>query len=241
MRWRPTPGRAIFPIWHERRSEMGTDNWLLLRLGFWIPLVLSLSVHEWAHAWSAWRLGDDTARRLGRLTLNPLAHLDPLGSVLLPLLGVPFGWAKPVPLNPTRFGRRVSLRTGLMITAAAGPISNLCLAVVCATTLGVLARHQPSLLLDVRGLRELLEMAVFLNVILATFNVLPIAPLDGSLIVDSVIPDGARPLWDRFQRLGPVALAAVILLPAMFGFSLFGWPLQVTQMWLDQLTGVAVR
>ena len=98
---------------------------------FLIPLILSLSVHEWAHAWAAWRLGDDTARLLGRMTLNPIAHVDPLGTLLLPMLGVPFGWAKPVPVNPLRF-RNVSMPIGMMLTAAAGPISNVVLALGAA-------------------------------------------------------------------------------------------------------------
>src|SRR5271157_1843260 len=103
------------------------EQTILARLTFLVPLILSLSVHEWAHAWAAWRLGDDTARLLGRMTLNPLAHIDPLGTVLLPLLGVPFGWAKPVPVNPLRF-RGVSMSIGMLLTAAAGPISNIVLA-----------------------------------------------------------------------------------------------------------------
>src|SRR4029453_17695487 len=87
-----------------------------------IPVLLSLTVHEWAHAWAAWKLGDDTAKHLGRLTLNPLDHMDLLGTLLLPLT-VSFGWAKPVPINPLRF-RSVSMRFGIVLVAAAGPISN---------------------------------------------------------------------------------------------------------------------
>src|SRR4051812_7061061 len=89
-----------------------------------IPLVLSLTVHEFSHAWSAWLLGDDTAALQGRMTLNPIVHIDPVGTFLLPLLGIPFGWAKPVPVNPLRFTRRFSMSTGMMITAVAGPASN---------------------------------------------------------------------------------------------------------------------
>src|SRR5689334_23219884 len=104
---------------------------LLAGIKYLIPLILSLTVHEWAHAYSAFRLGDDTASRQGRLTLNPIPHIDPIGTILCPLLGIPFGWAKPVPVNPLRFNRGVSMRTGMMITAAAGPLSNLVLAVLC--------------------------------------------------------------------------------------------------------------
>src|SRR5262245_29228835 len=95
-----------------------------------IPVVLSLGAHEWAHARAALALGDDTAEKLGRLTLNPLAHLDPLGT-LLPLLGFPLGWAKPVPINPNRFRTDVSLGFGLVVTAAAGPLANFVLAAIC--------------------------------------------------------------------------------------------------------------
>src|SRR5512147_1844508 len=90
-----------------------------------ITFLIAFTVHEYAHAWSAYRLGDDTAARMGRLTLNPLAHIDPIGTVLLPLLRVPFGWAKPVPVNPARFRPDVPMARGMMITAAAGPASNI--------------------------------------------------------------------------------------------------------------------
>ena len=92
---------------------------LILKVMGLIPSILSLTVHEWSHAWSAKMLGDDTAERQGRLTLNPLVHIDPIGTILLPLLGVPFGWAKPVPVNPLRFKRSVSMRTGMAIVAGA--------------------------------------------------------------------------------------------------------------------------
>ena len=92
-------------------DDVSLPEFILDRLRIWVPLVLSLSVHEWAHAWSAWRLGDDTAARMGRMTVNPLAHIDPVGTLLLPLLGVPFGWAKPVPVNPARFRRDIHMRT----------------------------------------------------------------------------------------------------------------------------------
>lgn len=183
---------------------------LLMRVGFLIPLVLSLTVHEWAHAWSAFKLGDDTAAREGRLTLNPIPHIDPLGTLILPLLGIPFGWAKPVPVNPVRFRRDVSMKTGMMITAAAGPISNVLLAIACAVLTGLVLRYAPSLLDS--GLWPLLAGTIQLNIALAIFNFLPIPPLDGSRIVDGLLPHRYRPQWESVTRYSSFILLAVILL-----------------------------
>jgi Zn-dependent protease len=201
-------------------------TWLADRLMLLIPLLLSLSVHEWAHAWSAWRLGDDTAALMGRLTLNPAAHIDPIGTLLLPLLGVPFGWARPVPVNPLRFRRSISMQKGMMITAAAGPISNLVIALGSLVVLAVSIRFLPDTLRIHDMVLELLWRFVFLNVILAAFNALPIPPLDGSRVMDGLVPRSLRPAWESFAQAGPIALAAVILLPMLAGISLFYWPMQ---------------
>jgi len=203
-------------------------NFLTERLIFMIPLILSLSVHEWAHAWTAWKFGDDTAKLLGRMTLNPLAHIDPVGTILLPLLGIPFGWAKPVPINPLRFTRKYSMATGLLWTAAAGPISNLVLAAISCTILFVLTRVAPGLVERNRELGLFFEYLILMNVLLALFNCLPIPPLDGSRIADSLMPRRWRPAWDQLCSLGPLALAAVIFLPMFLGFSLFRWPITKT-------------
>lgn len=196
---------------------------ILNRAIAFIPVMLSLTVHEWAHAWAALQLGDDTAKRLGRVTLNPLAHLDPVGTVLLPLMGVPFGWAKPVPFNPTRFYPGVSMWFGRLIVAAAGPISNLILAFLCVDALYLLAHNElvainPNVL---RLLELLLGEFVLINVSLATFNLMPIPPLDGSQIVDSLVPRSLRPLWQQFTSLGPLWLFLLIFGPQLFGFRLF--------------------
>lgn len=177
------------------------------------PLLLSLSFHEWAHAWSAHRLGDDTAERMGRLTLNPLAHADLFGTILLPLLGVPFGWAKPVPVNPARFRRGIKMSTGMMITASAGPISNFFLATVCALIFAVMARFAPGLLAPGQGVRDLLVLMIVLNVTLGIFNLVPLPPLDGSRIVDGLMPLRFRPAWDQFSRIAPFILLALVFLP----------------------------
>src|SRR5688500_7121633 len=174
------------------------DNFLAERFLFWIPLMLSLTVHEWAHAATARVLGDDTAQRLGRLTLNPLEHIDPIGTLVLPLLGVPFGWAKPVPINPLRFRADGGMGTGLWLTAAAGPASNLSLALVTAAAVTLVTRISPTLLPD--QALALIETFVVLNVLLAFFNLLPIPPLDGSRVVDSFIPDSWRGPWDALAQ-----------------------------------------
>ena len=201
-----------------------------------IPLILSLTVHEWAHAWSAWMLGDDTAAYQGRMTLNPLAHMDPVGTFVLPLMGVPFGWAKPVPVNPGGFNRKVSMRMGILITAAAGPISNIIVALICMVLLALLVGFHLETSGTFQALRHLLEMGILLNIILAAFNMLPIPPLDGSRVLDALVPDKLRPMWDRFCQVGPIALAAVILLPLFMGFSLLQWPLEMTYSLLEWLT-----
>jgi Zn-dependent protease len=208
-------------------------NWLVERFIFWIPLVLSLTVHEWAHAASAKLLGDDTAERLGRLSLNPLHHIDPVGTLILPLLGVPFGWAKPVPINPLRFRADVGMSTGLWVTAAAGPASNLLLALLSASVVGICSRIFPNLLPGAS--MPVLTAFVALNVLLGFFNLLPIPPLDGSRIVDSLIPHALRPAWDAFAQYSALSLIALILFPSIMGIDLFAWP----HAWATQLLHLA--
>jgi Zn-dependent protease len=193
---------------------------LLARLTFLIPLILSLSVHEWAHAWAAWRLGDDTARLLGRMTLNPLAHVDPLGTIVLPLLGVPFGWARPVPVNPLRF-RGVSMPMGMMLTAAAGPISNIVLAAGAIALLAIAAHLPPDKIPAAAPITQLLEMLVVMNVVLAVFNLIPVPPLDGSRIVAAFVPDRFQGDWDAFGRVAQIALAVLLVASMAMSMSIF--------------------
>jgi Zn-dependent protease len=191
-----------------------------------IPLLLSLSVHEYSHAWAASRLGDDTAERAGRFTLNPLAHIDPLGTVILPLIlafsgsGFMFGWAKPVPVDPTRFRRDVHMGRGMAWTAAAGPLSNVVLAVFAAVVAGLLIRFAPETLERGNGIRELVASLLGTNVVLALFNLIPVPPLDGSRIVDGYMPFRFRPQWERITALAPFLLLGVFF----FGGRLIAGP-----------------
>jgi len=184
---------------------------LAARVMILIPMLLSLTVHEWAHAWSAYRLGDDTAAMQGRLTLNPIAHIDPIGTLILPLLGIPFGWAKPVPVMPTRFRRSISMNTGMLITAAAGPLANVVLALASAVALGVVAHGSPEVLWKPVGVAALLRMLIGINITLAIFNMIPVPPLDGSRVVDGLIPYGWRGYWDSIVRLSPILLIVVMV------------------------------
>jgi Zn-dependent protease len=211
------------------------DNALIVdRVLNLIVLLLSLTFHEFFHAWSAWRLGDDTAARLGRLTLNPIPHVDPLGTLVLPLLGAPIGWAKPVPVDPSRFTRKIKMSTGDNLVSAAGPLSNILLGVIVAVVLGVLARFTPETVVPGGGLFEFLQRLMIVNAGLAIFNLLPIPPLDGSHVAANLVPYRWRGAWEQFTRIAPFLLIALILfgrsfiLPpirAMFGLL---WGIAVT-------------
>ncbi len=167
------------------------NNTIVELITYLVPMILSLTVHEYAHAWAAWRLGDDTAARNGRLTLNPLAHIDVFGTLLVPgfnvLIGglALIGWAKPVPIRPERFSRKVTMKNGMILTAIAGPLSNLLLAIMAIGAAALLVRVAPGFLVDrgPTGLGKLLQATFILNIGLFIFNFLPMPPLDGSRLL----------------------------------------------------------
>jgi Zn-dependent protease len=173
-------------------------------------LFVSLPFHEFSHALAAYRLGDSTAKYMGRLTLNPLAHLDPVGALLILLVG--FGWAKPTPYNPynVRGGK-----TGEVIIAIAGPISNLVLAIAAALPLRYINATGiavPDIVVSV------LSTFVLLNVILAVFNLIPIPPLDGSkLLYAAMNPQTERQWRPVLEQYGFIILFAAMLLPVLPG------------------------
>jgi Zn-dependent protease len=183
-------------------------SWLLHALMLILLLWPSLTVHEYAHAYAAARLGDPTGAREGRLTLNPLAHVDPVGTFLLPLLGVPFGWARPVPVNPKLFRRDVDRGRGFAITAAAGPAANVALGVVAAVGCGAaFAAGAPG------WLTGLLMSLVAMNLHLAAFNLLPLVPLDGSRVADYYTPRALAGVYAAIRE--QTLLALIIILAAL--------------------------
>ena len=203
------------------------------RLTAWIPLLLSLTVHEYAHARAAALLGDTTAEAEGRLTLDPIAHIDLLGTVVLPLLGLPIGWARPVPVNPARFAGGGDGRLGMLFTAAAGPLSNLAIALGCGAALAVLG-----LLGGAGALGRLLASVLVLNVALALFNLLPVPPLDGSRVVDYLLPSALRGPWEWLQGRSALGLALLLLFVQLLGLDV-GAPVRALAGALLGLVGAA--
>lgn len=176
-----------------------------------ITLVIAFTVHEFAHAWTADQLGDDTPRLAGRLSLNPLVHLDLIGSVMLFVAG--FGWAKPVPINPYLLRRRSP--AGVMIVAAAGPLSNLGLAVLVSLPIRIGLISIPAPLLQ-----TLLLEFIFLNLILFFFNLIPIFPLDGEKVLTYFLPPSGQAALAQVRPYGPILLVAVIVLSSRAGLNL---------------------
>ena len=180
-------------------------------------LFTALTVHEFAHAWTANYFGDDTPRLNGRLTLNPLAHLDPIGSLLLIVAG--FGWAKPVPVNPYALRRRSD--AALMWVSLAGPLSNLLMAIVASIPfrLGLLSLSDfyfstPHIL---PSLAELLWTFIVVNLALMLFNLIPLAPLDGEKVAMYFLPDQWKETFERIRPYGPMLLMVLMVL------GVFGW------------------
>ena len=195
--------------------------WLAARLVFWIPFVLSLSVHEYAHALAATWLGDPTPKAEGRLTLDPAVHVDLLGTVLLPLLGVPIGWARPVVVNPASFRGGGDGRFAMLFTAMAGPLSNLVIALSSAVLLAIIGALSAESARGAAG--TVLASVIVLNVSLAVFNLLPVPPLDGSRIVDWLCPDALRPAWNWLYARAGLGIGIVLVVPVLLGLDVSGF------------------
>lgn len=178
-----------------------------------IILLFSVVLHEVMHGVAALHFGDDTALRAGRLTLNPLPHIDPIGTIFLPLLliisGSPFlfGWAKPVPVNPLRFR---NLRQGELVVSLAGVVANLILALVAALLFHLLRGSTPTL-------TSTLLFANTINLVLLVFNLFPIPPLDGSKVLMSLLPPKLASSYSRLEPHGVIILLLLLLIPAGHG------------------------
>jgi Zn-dependent protease len=173
-------------------------------------VLLSLTIHEAAHAWSAYRLGDPTAKDLGRISLNPLVHIDLIGTVLLPLIAVVsnfpvIGWAKPVPVDTRRLGNP---RRDFMLVAAAGPASNLLQAIVIAVLFHLLPLE--SITFGNLYWPNVLRKAADINILLAVFNMIPIPPLDGGNVLLGLLPPSAANMIDSLRPFGFIILYALM-------------------------------
>lgn len=183
--------------------------------------IILLTFHEWGHAKSANMLGDPTAKDLGRMSLNPAVHIDPIGTLILPLVGSLygggfFGWAKPVPVNPYNLKKP---RRDLMLIAAAGPIMNILLTIVIFIIIKILymfdLKPYPSKTLF--GIHTFLETSAFYSVILAMFNMIPLFPLDGFSVVNGLLPENASRQFEKLAPYGMPILMLIIFLPYFIG------------------------
>jgi Zn-dependent protease len=184
-----------------------------------VVLLLSICVHEYGHALLADKMGDDTPRRQGRLTLNPFAHADPIGTLAFPLLGIlfagapGFGWGKPVQTVPTRYTRKYEMRVGHMFVALAGPSMNLIFGTLLAVlhfvllATGVFDAAHPG--------NKIFAYAVQLNYILFFFNLVPAPPLDGGAVVEGLLPRRHLRAWEKVSVYGPFVLMGLIMIPGL--------------------------
>jgi len=179
------------------------------------PFLLAITFHEFSHGWIAYKLGDSTAKNEGRLSFNPIVHIDPIGTILIPIIlaltsPFMFGWAKPVPVNPLNFTNK-NYRQGMMWTALAGPVSNLILAIVFALLIRiiyVIPTNPNSQVLD--SLIYLLFYGVSINLALCLFNFIPIYPLDGQKILCGLLPEQYVDEYEKFNTFGPIILIGLI-------------------------------
>ncbi len=187
----------------------------IFEISTWVvPILLAITLHEAAHAWMAYRLGDDTAYKLGRMTLNPLKHIDPIGTVAMPALLIisglpPFGYAKPVPVQ---FGRLVDPKRDMVWVAAAGPGANILMAIGAALMLNLFAYTQGPV---GDWMKLMLGNMIVINLILAVFNMVPLPPLDGGRVATGLLPMPLAAKFAQLERYGFMIIFGLILLPSL--------------------------
>jgi Zn-dependent protease len=209
-------------------------RWIFIQV---FVLVVSVAFHEFGHALVAYKLGDDTPKRQGRVTLNPIAHIDLIGTILLPLAGGVhaaagghggggFGWGKPVEHNPRNYRRNISMGLGRILVSAAGPSMNLVLAILLAVIHWILVSQgvivwdhivqtEQGMFRELGPVSQILAFAVGTNFLLMFFNLLPIPPLDGGHIAEYFVPYRHRDKFDSYARYGPFVVLAVALIPVL--------------------------
>jgi Zn-dependent protease len=221
--------------------NIGADQ-LQSAISYLIAFILSIAVHEFGHAWMANRLGDPTPRLQGRLTLAPQHHIDPIGTILMPIImavsNVPLlAWGRPVRTNPAAYTRRYSMRTGQMMVAVAGPTMNLVMAIVVSIVIIVCAKlHAPDILIN-----AIFKYMVRLNISLMIFNLIPIPPLDGGAVLAWLLPRSMHNVVDFLARYGGFILLLMVISPSL-GLpimSVIGYPIDlITSYWRDGLVTV---
>lgn len=204
-----------------------------------LTLIIAFTIHEFAHAWTATMYGDETPRLNGRLTLNPISHLDPIGSLMLLIAG--FGWAKPVPVNPYALERHS--RSAYMWVSFAGPLSNLLLAILAAIPfrLGLLSIGYAFIPNDniLPTQEQFLFEFITINLLLMLFNLIPIAPLDGEKILAYLLPPSIARSYETLRPYGPLLLMVVIFVLPFVGIDILGMILYpVMQVILTFLLGI---
>ncbi|MBL7108354.1 MAG: site-2 protease family protein, partial [Candidatus Cloacimonetes bacterium] len=178
------------------------------------PILYALTVHEFSHGYIAYRLGDDTAKRAGRLTLNPLKHLDPLGTIMLFIVHI--GWARPVPINPYNFK---DVKRDTAYVALAGPAANFISAIIFSLIFDI---KTDSYLIFHDVFKQIIFYTIFINIAFGLFNLIPFPPLDGSRIIGAFLSDEAYFKYQQFERKGVFILIGIILIGNMMGLNIIG-------------------
>lgn len=193
----------------------------MIALAWFVAIIIAITFHEFSHAWASYMLGDPTSKNLGRLTLNPLKHLDLIGTLLLVFVG--FGWGKPVPFNPYNLKNQ---KWGPALVSVAGPVMNITLALVFGIGLKLIVVY--SNLPMTNGLIQLLNAIVIINIILAVFNLIPVPPLDGSKILYAILPQRFSGAVVTLEKWGPFVLIFMVI----FAGTLFGALFSVIVNWV---------